>query len=184
MKKHLLVCLFVFAVTPFALAAPPSLTAARESWLRGNYGEAREMYETLAKDAKQRSAATIGLSRALESEGEYDKALKVVEAASKDPSKDAALLARKAELLYQRGRWDDAEKTANAAIDINKDHFAARWVRARIYRDRGDMKKADVECRWFVRTYTRRDAKDDPIKDAEELVLVGLAGAENARWNK
>src|SRR6185312_9746484 len=68
-------------------------------------------------------------------------------------------------------------------IDANKEQFLARWVRAQIYRDRGVMKKADAECKWFVRTYTQRDQKDDPIKDAEELVLVGLAGAENARWN-
>jgi tetratricopeptide (TPR) repeat protein len=183
MKKHLFVCLFVLALTPFTLAAPPTLVEARERWLRGNYGEARELYETLAKDAKLRSAATIGLSRTLESEGEYDKALEAVEAALKDSSKDAALLARRAELLYLRGRWDEAEKAANAAIDANKNQFLARWVRAQIYRDRGDTKKADAECKWFVRTYTQRDEKDDPIKDPEELVLVGLAGAENARWN-
>ncbi len=86
-------------------------------------------------------------------------------------------------MLYLRGRWDDAEKSANAALDIYKEQFLARWVRAQIYRDRGDMKKADAECKWFVRTYTQRDQKDDPIKDPDELALVGLAGAENARWN-
>src|SRR6185437_8550298 len=183
MKKHLLACLFVPCFTLFATAAEPTLKEARERWLHGNYDEAREQFETLAKDAKLRSAATIGLSRALESVGEYDKALEVVEAILKDHSKDASLLARQAELLYLRGRWDDAEKAANAAIDADKEQFLARWVRAQIYRDRGDMKKADAECKWFVRTYTQRDQKDDPIKDAEELVLVGLAGAENARWN-
>jgi tetratricopeptide (TPR) repeat protein len=183
MKKYLLAGLFLVSFTSFALAAPPTLTEARERWLRGNYGEARDLYETLAKDAKTHSPATVGLSRTLESEGEYDKALEIIEAAANDASKDAALLARKAELLYLRGRWDDAEKTANAALDISKDHFLARWVRAQIYRDRGDRKKADAECKWFVRTYTQRDEKDDPIKDPEELVLVGLAGAENARWN-
>ena len=183
MKKHLLACLFVMGFLPFAVAAPPTMKEAREHWLRGNYGEAREMFEALAKDSKLRPAATIGLSRALESEGEYDKALSAVEAALKVSPKDAGLLARQAELMYLRGRWDDAEKAANAAIDVSKDHFLARWVRARIYRDRGEMKKADAECRWFVRTYVQRDQKDDPIKDPEQLALVGLAGAENARWN-
>lgn len=183
MKKHLFACLSVFGLLPLAIAAPPSLKEAREHWLKGNYGEAREMFETLAKDAKLRPAAIVGLSRALESEGEYDKALEVVAAASKDHPKDAGLLARQAELLHLRGRWDEAEKAANAAIDAGKDQFLARWVRAQIYRDRGDFKKADAECKWFVRTYSQRDEKDDPIKDPEELVLVGLAGAENARWN-
>jgi tetratricopeptide (TPR) repeat protein len=183
MKKHLFACLFVLICMPLAAAAP-TLKETRERWLRGNYGEARELYETLAKDAKLRSAATVGLSRALESEGEYDKALEVVAAALKDDAKDAPLLARQAELLYQRGRWDEAEKSANAALDINKEQFLARWVRIQIYRDRGDIKKADAECKWFVRTYSERDEKDNPIKNPEELVLVALAGAENARWNQ
>ena len=34
-----------------------------------------------------------------------------------------------------------------------------------------------------MRTYTERSNKDDDIKDPEELLLVGLAGAENARWH-
>jgi tetratricopeptide (TPR) repeat protein len=183
MKKHLFACLFIPVFLPLVVAAPPTLKEAREHWLRGNYGEAREMFETLAKDAKQRPVATVGLSHAMESEGEYDKALEVVAAALKDHPKDAGLLARQAELLYSRGRWDEAEKAANAAIDAAKDQFLARWVRAQICRDRGDFKKADAECKWFVRTYSQRDDKDDPIKDPEDLVLVGLAGAENARWN-
>ncbi len=183
MRKQLLVCIFLLGFSPLAAAAP-TLKEARESWLRGNYGEARETYESLAKDAKHRSEATIGMSRAMESAGEYDKALEVVTAALKDAPKEAVLLGRQAEMLYERGRWDEAEKSANAALDANKEQFLARWVRAQIYRDRGDIPKADAECKWFVRTYTQRDEKDNPIKDPEELVWVGLAGAENARWNK
>ncbi len=191
MKKHLSASLFLLVFLPMAVAAPPTLQEARQRWLSGNYGEAREMFETLTKEAKLRPAATVGLSRAFESEGEYDKALDVVEAALKEHPKDAGLLARQAELLYLRGRWDEAEKAANVAIDARshaergneRGVFLARWIRAQIYRDRGDMKKADAECKWFVRTYVQRDEKDDPIKDPEELVLVGLAGAENARWN-
>ena len=54
-------------------------------------------------------------------------------------------------------------------------------VRAQVYRDSGDSKKADEEMRWFVRTYTQRDNDDKPIKDPDDLLLVGLAGTENAR---
>jgi tetratricopeptide (TPR) repeat protein len=54
----------------------------------------------------------------------------------------------------------------------------ARWIRAQLYRDRGDLKKADVEFRWFVHQYNQAD-----IKDPELLLLIGLAGCENARWN-
>src|SRR5262249_40149896 len=41
----------------------------------------------------------------------------------------------------------------------------------------------DAEFRWIVRTYTERDNADNPVKDPDELLIVGLAGAENARWN-
>ena len=37
--------------------------------------------------------------------------------------------------------------------------------------------------RWFVRTYTKRSNMDKDIKDPDELMIVGQAGTENARWN-
>src|ERR1022692_390257 len=94
--------------------AGASLKDARKEWLEGNYAEAREMYETLAKDAETRHAATLGLSRAWESQGEYDKAQNVIEVLIKGEPKDADLLARQAELHHLRGRFEEAEKTAHA----------------------------------------------------------------------
>jgi tetratricopeptide (TPR) repeat protein len=169
-------------LTVSSVQAAPTLADARQRWLKGNYDEAQTLYEDLVKSPKTRSPATIGLSRALESQGEYDKALAVVESALKALPKDANLLARKAEVLYLRGRWDEAEKAADAAVKLQAEHFQARWVRAQVYRDRGDVKKAETECRWFVRTYSARSDADKDIKDPEELLLVGLAGCENARW--
>jgi tetratricopeptide (TPR) repeat protein len=183
MTKPLCACLFLLCASSSVVAQGPTLKEARHHWLQGNYARARAAYEELAKDAKQKPAATVGLSRVLQSQGEYDKALSVVEAALADSSKDVTLLARQAEVLYLRGRWEEAEKAADAALAANKNHFLARWVRAQVYRDRGDQAKADVECRWFVRTYTERSNADDDIKDPDELLLVGLAGAENARWH-
>jgi tetratricopeptide (TPR) repeat protein len=177
MNRHPLAALLLLCAAP-ALAAGPSLKEARERWLRGNYDEARAAYEELLKGAKDRPAAAVGLSRALQSQGEYDKALSVLDAALKDAPKDAVLLARRAELLYTRGRWDDAEKAADAAVESDKDNFLAHWVQAQTYRDRGDLKKADAACRWFVRAYNNAD-----IKDPEQLMLVGLAAAEYSRWH-
>jgi tetratricopeptide (TPR) repeat protein len=182
MIRTLCACLLTVVMAAPA-SAEATLKAARERWLRGNYDEALTQYEELLKDAKQRSAAAVGISRVHQSRGDYDKALSVVDTALADDARNADLLARKAEVLHLRGKWDDAEKTAGAALAISKDHFAARWVLAQIYRDRGDLKKADDECRWFVRTYSERSDKDMDIKDPDELLRVGLAGVENARWH-
>src|SRR5206468_5864848 len=82
-----------------------------------------------------------------------------------------------------RGRWEEAEQAAEKVLAAAPEHFLARWVRTQVYRDKGDQKKAEAECRWFVRTYTDRSEKDSDIKDPDTLLLVGLAGCENARWN-
>jgi tetratricopeptide (TPR) repeat protein len=182
--KSLFGAVVLLACAPSASPAlAPALQEARERWLHGNYDEAREQYEALLKDDKLKSAAAIGLSHSLECLGEYDKAVEVVETALKEMPKDANLLARHAEVLYLRGRWEQAEKEAEAALGISKDHFLARWVQAQLWRDRGDVKRADAACRWFVRTYSQRSEKEDDIKDPDELLIVGQAGAENARWN-
>src|SRR5438876_5579900 len=74
--KYVSPCLCLLGmIVPAAAADGPTLKEARQRWLRGNYEEARGKYETLAQDAKQKVPATIGLSRALQSQGEYDKAL-------------------------------------------------------------------------------------------------------------
>lgn len=156
--------------------AGATLKDARKEWLEGNYAEAREMYEDLAKDAKTRHEATLGLSRAWESQGEYDKAEKVVEALLKDMPKDADLLARHAELQHTRGRFEEAEKTASAALAENKDHFLAHWVLGQVYRDKGDFDKADEQFLWFVRESNRI-----AIKNPDDLRITGLAGLERAR---
>ncbi len=175
--KHLsalIACLFLVG---FA-RAQPTLKEARKAWLEGYYSEAREMYETLVKDVKLRQAATLGLSRALESKGEYDKAMKAVDAALKEMPKDADLLARQAELFHLRGRWDEAEKAAQAALAANKENFLAHWVLAEVLRDRGQFKKADDQYLWFIKTSQTKN-----ITDPDELVLAGLAGLERARYH-
>jgi tetratricopeptide (TPR) repeat protein len=165
-------------------AAGPDPKEARQRWLHGNYEEARVLYEELAKQPAQRVAAAIGKSRALESMGEYDKALAAIDAALKDDAKSAPLHARRAELLHFRGRWEDADKAVASALELEKDNMLAHWIRAQLFRSRGDLKQADAEFRWFVRTYSARSDADKDIKDPDELRLVGLAGCENARWNK
>ena len=160
------------------LHADDKAAEARLRWLKGNYAEARELYRELAGPA-----AACGVARTHVSEGDFDKALKILDEALVKSEDDPDLLAAKADLLYQTGQWDDALKFAEKVIKTNDMHFLARWVRVRLLRDRGDMKEADAEMRWFVRTYTKRDNMDTPIKDPDELLIVGQAGTENARWH-
>ncbi|MBM3993290.1 MAG: tetratricopeptide repeat protein [Planctomycetes bacterium] len=157
--------------------AQDKLKQARLEWLEGNYAEARALYEGLAKDAANRLPATLGLSRALESQGEYDKAQSAVTNLLKDQPTNPALLARLGELHYLRGRFEEAEKNAEAAIKENADQFLAHWVLAQVHRDRGDLDKADTEFLWFVRASNRLN-----ITDPDDLRLTGLAGLERARY--
>src|SRR5207248_1210974 len=103
---------------------------------------------------KAAPAAALGLSRVLETQGEYDKALDAVDAALKDNARDVNLLARRAELLWLRGRWDDADKAVAAALAVDDKHLPARWVRARLYRDRGELDKAYADYRFIVKVYS------------------------------
>ena len=63
-------CLLVLGTSPLFAADAPTPESARQRWLRGNYAEARGQYEALAKDAKQKTTAALGLSRCWQSEGE------------------------------------------------------------------------------------------------------------------
>src|SRR5207249_812847 len=47
-----------------------------------------------------------------------------------------------------------------------------------------DTKQADAEFRWFVKTFNQRSQMDMDITDPDELLIVGLASSENARWNR
>jgi tetratricopeptide (TPR) repeat protein len=175
--KHL-AAFTLIALVGTSAQAGGSLKDARKLLLRGNYAEAAQMYADLAKAGKDRTAATVGLSKAYENQGEYDQALRAVEDALKKAPESAELLARKADLLYGRGRWDDAEAAAKAALEAKDDNFLAHWVLGQILRDRGETEKADEAFRWFIRAFN-----DTDITDLDDLVLVGLAALERARFH-
>lgn len=178
--------LIVLLLAPlFALGAEaPTLKEARQAWLRGRYEESRAAYQTLARDAAHLVPATIGLTRVEQAQGHLKEALTLIDGVLRKFPENADLLARRGEILYLQGRWEDALAAAEKALGLAEDHFPARWVKAQVHRDRGDQKEAETECRWFVRTYTKRNDNDADIKDPDLLLLIGLAGAENARWNR
>src|SRR5436190_10935946 len=115
--RYFAACLLILANLSAASADPAAFKEARQRWLRGNYAEARGQYEALAKNAKDRPAALLGVARTYLSEGECDKALATLDEALKDAPKNADLHAQRADVLYERGRWEDAEKAAGKALD-------------------------------------------------------------------
>jgi len=165
-----------------SMVSAATLKEARTRWLKGNYEEAQEQFEELLKDPKSRVPAAIGLSRALESQGQYDKALEVIRKTVTDLPKEADLHARQAELLHFRGRLDEAEKAADAALALKEKHLLARWVRAQVYAERGDLKKADAEHVAILRIYNASIDTAEEIREPDGLLVVALASAENARW--
>ena len=174
MKYVIAICLALTSAS--FVHAGATLKEARDEWLQGDYAEAREMYESLAKNPKTRHAATLGLSLAWESQGKLDLASKVIDALLKEMPKNADLLARQAELQYTRGRFDQALTLAKSALEQNKDHFLGHWVLGQILRDVGDTAKAKEQFDWFIRASNTKD-----ITDPDELRLAGLAGLERAR---
>lgn len=160
-----------------------ALKSARLRLLRGNYDEARAAYEELAKSEATRPQAAIGLAVAWRAEGEYDKAAAVLDDAIKASPENPDLLANRADMHFFLGQWDEANKAAAAALAKNDGHFLARWVKARIARDSGDLSAAGEQMRWFVRAYTQASNDDKDITDSDLLAIVGQAGAEHARWN-
>lgn len=169
-------------VQPPAKKSDP-LAEPRQRLQRGNYAEARLGFGELAKDAKLAPRAAIGIAAAWRAEGEYSRALDTLDGALKAAPDDLDCRAHRADLLYSLGKWDDALKDAEAALAKQDKHFLARWVRARILRDKGDTAAADKEVRWFVREYSDASSAERDITDPELLLIVGQAGAENATWN-
>jgi len=171
------------ALGTFAQPKGDPLAEPRQRLRRGNYEEARAGFSAAAKDAALAPAAAIGTARAWRAEGETGKALDALDAALKTSAGHPDVLAARADLLYSLGKWDDALTDTAAVLAKAPDHFLARWVKARILRDKGDIPAADAEVKWFVRAYSDAENADKPITDADALLIVGQAGVENATWN-
>jgi tetratricopeptide (TPR) repeat protein len=153
------------------------LAAAIEHLQRGRYEEAAEAFTDVLKsnDDKTRSAAIIGLSRALENQGEYKDAItRLTEIAKPSP----AVLAEAARLQFTIGRLEEAAASCEAALKANPDQVLAHLVLAWLSTEAGDLEKANEAFRWFVRYYNRKQPTD-----AETLLLIAEGAGEYARWN-
>ncbi|QEG30430.1 Tetratricopeptide repeat protein [Gemmata obscuriglobus] len=163
----------------FASQPKADYPALRQRLLRGNYAEALAGYDDLARSEKL-PLAFLGQSACLRAQGEYAKARDALDAGLKAHPGHPDLLAARADLLFAQGKWDDATHDANDVLKKDGDHFLARWVRARVLRDGGDLSGADTEMRWFVKAYTDAAAAGKEITDPDKLLIVAQAGIENA----
>lgn len=154
--------------------------ALRQRLQRGNYAEALAGYAELVGGEKPEPAAFVGQAACHRTLGDTSKAADALDAGLKAHPDHPDLLAARADLSYSLGRWEDSLKDAETAIKKTPNHFAARWVRARILRDKGDLPAADTEMRWFVKAYTDAAGAEKEITDADALLIVAQAGIENA----
>ncbi len=150
---------------------------ARRLFLTGRYEEAIEAYEALAD--KEPSAAALGLADCYRETGRLKQAEDSLLAACQRDPKNADLAAGAALLAWQRGDHDQARDRAAAAIQLNDQQLAARWVSAELQRVSGRLDDARRGYQWFIDYYNGHD-RFTP----EDLRWIGLAAAQFARWTR
>ncbi|QDU63724.1 tetratricopeptide repeat protein [Planctomycetes bacterium Pan216] len=157
-------------------AQADALQDAYNLWLQGKYGEAREAYATIEGEPEE---VALGNARCLASQGDDEGATKTLaDALEKAPGNDR-LLAALAEIDLRHGRYEEALDKAAAARETNDDNVLARWIQARVKTLTGKQADANADYEWFIHYYN-----DKQPTDPEELLLVAMAAAEYARWNK
>jgi len=155
------------------------LDQARKLLLTGKLEEAKDEYQELLKDPKFAQTATIGLSKINEEQGDLNTALKLI-SDLKNPSAD--VYGRMAELHFLTGQWSNAEASATSALLQNPNHLQARWVKAKILWEGGDIAKALAEFQWFVKSYSEKLETPNAYSKPEDLLIIAQASLENARW--
>ncbi len=169
-------CLLLFALLLLGASAAQA-EEARTLLLKGRYDEAAAEF---AKTADTDSVAAIGLARCKLATGKRDEAAEVLSAAALKLPKSAAIRGELGLLVLRRGEHDAAEKHAAEALQLDKDCACAHWVQAELLRLSGQVAEAQAAYAWFIGYHNRAPRIDDPT----DLVLIGRAVAEHARWTR
>ena len=172
------ICLLL-APTRSAIARGGDLAIADSLRLTGRYAEARRAYAALA--GKHAAAAALGTARCMATVGETEKAIETLGAVAAKQPADAALRAELATLEFERGNREAAQRHVDAALALDPDQCAARFIAAELHRVAGRLDEASDGYRWFVRFYNRAR---DSIADPERLLWVGRGAAQYARWSR
>jgi tetratricopeptide (TPR) repeat protein len=160
-------------------AAAEDTPAAQQLLLTGKYGEAKQAFEKLT--ANQPVAAALGIAQAQSAVGEYDAAAKTLSDAAEKHSDHPEIPAQLACLAFSHGDYEGAARHVAAALKLDDRQLLARWVAAELHRTAGRLEEADKAYEWFIDYYAAEQSK---ITRSESLHLIGLAGAQYARWHR
>ncbi len=168
--------IFIAGDPPVPEEAPPaepdslvSLPTALELLNSGEYDRACEALEELGKSAGDARAAVFGLARCRLETGKYQEALDGLWAAKAEDSADGNYLL--AVLHGRLGRYDEVVRLARAAIEMDKNHAAARLLHAETLEAVGRRDEAIDAYQWFDRQLVGR--RDLP-KNAEWITHTAL----------
>lgn len=165
----------------------PRLTAAQGLLLRGSYAEATEAFAALSADLPAQAA--LGSARCLVQTGKRDEAIAALKEAIEEngiasnageKSESARLQSELAVLQFASGKPEEAAAATDAALKLDANSLAARWVQAELLRISGKLEQAKSACEWFVDHYNQHQDRLDP----DGLRYVGLAAAQLARWQR
>lgn len=177
MRRVAAILILVGSIGSWSAAA--TREQARHLYRTGRYDEAVEQYDELA--AMSPPEAVLGAARSLAAIGKYGEAEQRLRRVLDPWPENAILQAELALLAWRQGRAEDAAKRAEAALALDENQLVARWVRAELLRTSGKLDEAGAAYRWFV-DYQKAHHRD--ITSAEDMVWIGRAAAQYARWNR
>jgi predicted Zn-dependent protease len=164
---------------PAAEQIAASLATANDHLLHGRYQEAEELFRPHAATP----AGALGLARCYAETGRTDAATRILLPTIAQHENDASLHAELARIGLETGDLRLAESESAAALKIDANCLAARWVAAELLRLAGKLPEAEQAYRWFIDRQRQLAGKEEAI-DARSLHWIGLAAAQHARWTR
>jgi tetratricopeptide (TPR) repeat protein len=161
----------------FAGPGSEPLGAATRLFQEGKYAEAQAAFAAL--DNSEATARALGIARCQVATGEREKAIATLQEAAERDTQAAALPAELAYLALQRGDSPSADALSAKALRLDTQQVLAQWVRAELDCLRGKFDQAQAGYEVLVGRFN-----DGQIERVDELLIVGQAAAQYARWNR
>lgn len=166
--------LFVFVLISAQTARAQEFANADALLQRGRYEEA---FAAFTK-AKSSTEQVLGQAACLSSQGKSDEAISRLEVFAKAAAETSpAIHAELARLLFARGRHANAIPHVELALSKQADNPKALFVKAELFRVKGELEEALATYELLTKL-PRKDRLPD------ELVWIGRAKAQHARWTR